>query len=446
VRPIWGITGPALRRALAQACSRRDDDRGAVAIVVAAMLTVFIGLAALVVDRGLAADAQRQSQSTSDASALAAALVLSRGGSAADADAAARAYALADFEVTPDEWSSCSATLQAGFSALGGTSCISHNTTTRAVHVVLPTRHVPSSFGTIFGVTSLTVASAATAGYGPPGGTPDCVLCVLSLLHGQTGGIQVSNGDAVGQVLDFNNANGSIEMTNGDIGYGTSYSPSATYTKDGTVVVPHQVPGLVDPFADLVTSLPPLSPVPAVSGSGACRPGNYTDVGNCATFAPGTYVITGDNRNSNLPTSASGVLFFFTCSDAAGRPTYCPAGGGKGGTFEAAGRSTLTLTGLNDPASPYNNFAILVDPNNDNQQKWAGRATLVVNGIVHDANASTRGGFSDRGNGQLTVNGRLVLGYLELAGVGSDKVHVNVTGPPPGSSPSAVNTIPHLTQ
>jgi hypothetical protein len=408
------------------------------------MLTVFLGLAALVVDRGLVADTQRQAQSASDASALAGAVVLSGGGTTADADAAARAYAQADFGVTAAEWSACSATLQPGFSALSSTSCISYNPTTRAVRVVLPTRQVASIFGAIYGVTSRTVASAATAGYGTTG-ISDCVVCVLSELNGQAGGLQVSNGNVIGQVLDFNNANGSIEMTNGDVGYGTSYTPSATYTKNGTVVVPQQVTGLADPYAG--RPLPPLGAAVAVSGSGNCVPGNYTDVGNCAKFAAGIYVITGDNKNSSLPTSASGVLFFFTCSDATGRPKYCPAGGGSGGTFEAAGKSTLTLSGLADPTSPYDNFAIFVDPNNNDQQKWAGKATLIVNGIVYDANTSTSGGFSDRGNGQLTVNGRLVLGYLELKGSGSDKVHVNVVGPAPAGSPAAVKAgVPRLSQ
>ena len=445
MRRLTGTTAALFRRALHRSHSRADDDRGAVAVLVAAMLTVFIGLAALVVDRGLTADVQRQAQSASDASALAAAVVLSRGGSPADAEQAARDYAQVNFGVTAAEWAACTATLQPGFSPLQSTSCISSNPTTKAVRVVLPVRQVSSVFGSFYGVTSRTVASAATAGYGPTG-IADCVVCVLSELDGQTGGLVVSNGNLVAQVLDFNNATGSIAMTNGDIGYGTRYTTNATYTKDGATVVPQQVPGLVDPYLGL--ALPPLTAVPAVSGSGVCTPGNYTDVGNCTDFRAGIYVITGDNRNSDLPVSPSaGVLFFFTCSDAADRPRYCPAGGASGGTFEAAGTSTLTLTGLQDTSSPYNNFAIFVDPHNTNQQKWAGRATLIVNGIVYDANTSTSGGFSDRGSGLLTVNGRLVLGYMQLKGAGTTKVHVRVTGPAPAGSPPGVQAgIPYLSQ
>ena len=73
---------PAVRRELvvvpvtggpARAASRRPatDDRGAVAILVAAMLVVFLGLAALVVDLGFARDETRVAQNAADAAALA---------------------------------------------------------------------------------------------------------------------------------------------------------------------------------------------------------------------------------------------------------------------------------------------------------------------------------------------------------------------------------------
>ncbi len=80
------------------------------------MLAVFLGLAALVVDQGMAADTQRQAQNAADASALGAAMVLYKGGTPADADAAARAYAKADFGTTPAEWSTCTTTTTTGFS------------------------------------------------------------------------------------------------------------------------------------------------------------------------------------------------------------------------------------------------------------------------------------------------------------------------------------------
>jgi len=104
------------------------------------------------------------------------------------------------------------------------------------------------------------------------------------------------------------------------------------------------------------------------------------------------------------------------------------------------------LSGLNDPLSPFNHVALFVDPGNSTQQAWAGTATLQVTGVVYDPNTDPKGGFADKGNGQLTVIGRAVFGYLELDGQGNDKVHVNVTGPSPAGSPSAVPVIPRLTQ
>src|SRR5690242_3738920 len=97
---MWPGSGPprvppsAARRR--RDAARPDDDSGAVAIMVALLTTVFVGLAALVVDHGLSADTQRRAQNAADASALAAAVVLARGGLPAKADEAARAYALAN--------------------------------------------------------------------------------------------------------------------------------------------------------------------------------------------------------------------------------------------------------------------------------------------------------------------------------------------------------------
>jgi Flp pilus assembly protein TadG len=439
VRRVTGDHGGVFRRALRAGRGRRDDDRGAITVIVAAMLVVMIGLAALVVDQGLAADGQRQAQSAADASALAAALALSRGGTPTDAVTAAQAYAQANFGVTAAEWAGCTAPLQPGFAPVAGTTCIAQNPTTKSVRVTLPSRRIASVFGGIFGVSSRTVTTAATAGFGNAG-IADCVLCILDRLNGGVGGIQVTGGDVIGDKLDFNNVNGSIEVAGGGIGFATRFTAAATYTP----AVPQKVTGFKDPYAGL--ALPPLTNTVAVSGANDCTPGNYTDIDNCKTIAPGIYVIT-DDRNNKLPVSPSGgVMFFFTCSDAAGRPKYCPAGGGKGGTFEAAGNGSFTLTGLNDPTSPYNNFAIFVDPNNTNQQKWAGKATLNVTGVVYDANKDPNGGFSDRGSGQLTVQGRVVLGYMELKGSGTDKVHVNVAGPAPAGSPSALTVTPRLSQ
>jgi hypothetical protein len=64
---------------------------------------------------------------------------------------------------------------------------------TQAVRVALPDRHVTSIFASIFGVTTRTVASAASAGYGGLGA--GCVLCIMGTPAGQDGDIVAAGGD-----------------------------------------------------------------------------------------------------------------------------------------------------------------------------------------------------------------------------------------------------------
>ena len=432
-----------VRRWLPVPRPRPDDDRGAVAVVVAVMMTVFVGLAALVVDNGMVADRMRQAQSAADAAALAGAVTLIKGGTLAQADAAARQYAESN-SIGPIDWNACSAALQPGYAQMTNSNCVSYDAGKHVVRVNLPAQTLSSFFGGVYGVTTRTVAGSAAADYGG-GGLTDCVLCILGTLSGGTGGVEVQDGNVLGGALKFNNDNvGGIAVTNGDIGYVTSYT-DGNYTKDNVDVVPQQVGAIIDPYKGI--------PLPAVgitpkSGSGDCKPGTYTDVDGCTTIAAGIYVITGDKKNNNsLPVSPQGgVMFFLTCTDPkTGLSAYCTSGQ-SGGSFEAAGNGALTITGLDQPGSPYDKFAILVDPKNENQHKWAGKATLTIKGIVYDPNTSEQAGFSDRGNGQLTVRGRAVLGFLELKGAGQDKVHVNVYGPAPDVATVAPPTVPRLTR
>ena len=55
---------------------RREEDGGAVAVLVVVLMTSLLGVAALVVDLGLARDSARQAQAAVDSAALAAAVVM----------------------------------------------------------------------------------------------------------------------------------------------------------------------------------------------------------------------------------------------------------------------------------------------------------------------------------------------------------------------------------
>ena len=131
--------------------ARPDDDSGVVAILVALLTTVFVALAALVVDHGLASDAQRRAQNAADVSALAAAVVLAGGGLPSDADLKARQYASADFGLTDADWAACTTTLPPGFAPVAGSPCISANAAIRQVRIVLPRRTFPTVFAGIAG-------------------------------------------------------------------------------------------------------------------------------------------------------------------------------------------------------------------------------------------------------------------------------------------------------
>src|SRR5512140_3223154 len=75
---------------------RIAEDEGAVAVIVAVLLVVFLLLAALAVDLGYFFNVRRQLQSAADAGALAGCLELGATGDAGAADAAARSYAVAN--------------------------------------------------------------------------------------------------------------------------------------------------------------------------------------------------------------------------------------------------------------------------------------------------------------------------------------------------------------
>ena len=79
----------------ARVAGRRTDETGAVAVLVAVLSLVLFGLAALVVDLGMARDTRRMAQNTADSAALAAGNVIYLTGPAnpSAAIAAAKEYA-----------------------------------------------------------------------------------------------------------------------------------------------------------------------------------------------------------------------------------------------------------------------------------------------------------------------------------------------------------------
>ena len=95
---------------------RLVDDRGAVALLTGLLAVVLFGMAAFVVDLGVARDNRRQAQNTADAAALAAANALyatrapnlNQPGDFAAAVDAAKSYAAKNYGTTASEWAGCS--------------------------------------------------------------------------------------------------------------------------------------------------------------------------------------------------------------------------------------------------------------------------------------------------------------------------------------------------
>jgi len=142
---------------IASAKARITTDNGAVVILAAASMFMFLAMAALVVDLGNVQQNRRLAQATADAAVLAAAQDLP------DYDAAviaAKEYAARNFGVTEADWVGCA---DAGALPIATTPCISASDTLDEIRVRLPARSVPVFFATFLGVDTFSVAASATA-------------------------------------------------------------------------------------------------------------------------------------------------------------------------------------------------------------------------------------------------------------------------------------------
>ena len=155
---------------------------GAIAIIVALLAVTLFGFAALVVDIGNADSVHEQGQSAVDDAALAGVRALAAGGMEVDVADAVKQYVAANIDVT--DWAGCKdPTPLAVIADPDATdTCISTLTSTTPgitsyqVRVKLPPKHVPSTFGGLFGVSSITVSPLAQALSGQPL-PPECGPC-----------------------------------------------------------------------------------------------------------------------------------------------------------------------------------------------------------------------------------------------------------------------------
>jgi Flp pilus assembly protein TadG len=375
-----------------------------VAVVVASMAVVLVGLLAIVVDLGMARDEQQQAQNAADAAALAAATSLARtvNPAAVTDQEIARARALADQYVQANGW-------QAGIGAFtvdGGAQTVTVN---------LEPVQAPRIFaGVIAGDTPSVGASAQATWARAPA---PCALCVLGDLSAQNGQTVNSSGNVLIRGNLTVGPNGVVSSTDGIVGYGGGVTNSGSVRPEPILITP-----ITDPYA-LTPVLPPGPPAPALGApaltatSGQCSPGTYDDVTTCRTFGPGVYVITGQNRfsgNINV-TSNGGVLLYFTCSRTTGTTTVSApcVPGAEGGSLDFAGTVHATIDAITGPGSPYRGLAIVYDRNNASPLDLIGGPNITINGGVYARAATLR----NTGPGPLIVNGSVVVGAVDMRGV-----------------------------
>lgn len=387
------------------------DDRGAVAAIVAALMVVLFGLAAMVVDLGLARDRQRTAQNAADAAALAAATVLSRAvnPAAVTPGEIAQARASADQYVAANGWAA-------------GIGTFTIDPVTATVTVAVAEAPSPNFFAGAIGGSAPSIAGSAQATW--RNAPAPCALCVLGNFGAQNGQTVNSRGSILIRSSLTVAANGSVRTSGGIVGYG------GTVDNKGLVDPPPvRVTPVTDPYA-VTPTLPPVPPAPAlgaraVAAAGpTCDPGTYSDVKGCRTFTPGVYVIAGQNRftgNADI-TATGGVLFYVTCSAGSGASLVSApcSSGQQGGSLEFAGTVGARITAMTNPA--YRNLAVIYDRNNTSPLGLVGGPDVVINGGVYAASATLR----NNGTGPLTVNGTLVVGTVDLRGVPAT-VNINET-------------------
>jgi hypothetical protein len=427
------------------------SERGAVAIVVALLMMVFLGFASLIVDLGNARQLRRQAQGGADAAALAGAQELL----AAPPPAAppwagvisqVEDYAQQDMGTPLSAWVGCvdPQALPYAPDVTNTDTCISSDSSTlpTRIRVQLPLRAVPTIFGGVLGVTTTYVAAAATAEVNP---TVACVLCVLSptgtaLSGNGEGVISITGGglvvDSTGPVASYLSGNSLAVSTGTGAGIGGPDAPQGFILASGASYTPTPVeePPVPDPLSTIpecpaAGSVCPTTTFPNVNVSGAAlatlTPGIYNTIsvtnGASLTMAPGTYIITGSFTMSGLGTlTAAGVTLYFACSSY---PAPC-APGQSGASMLLAGNGALSLS---PPTSgPFQGMTVFFDRNNTATASITGNGGAIMTGTIYMAS----GALSVTGNGSLAsaLNSMIVASTVTVGGNGEIDIKYVSTG------------------
>lgn len=380
---------------------RVRDERGAVTTLVATLVMsgVLFGIAALVVDLGLARDTRQASQIASDASALAAANALypitkcknpsgTQPPCFTDAVAAAKSYATANYAVTTTSWGACTDTAHLTYTPDATTPCISFDSATKPtkVRVQMPTRKVPASFAVTAGVSEIPISSSAGATVEKLAKQP-CGFCVLGegTHNFQNGDVTVTNADIYINGSSDVSSNGLI-ASNGKIFVENNASgPMSSYQPDPTT----HVPPLADPLGGL--GLPPdMSSLVARTNPCTDGPGIYTGQAlnnKVCTLQPGLYVIRDGiwdgSGNQSGELKGTGVTLYFTCSS--GNAVSPCASGQAGARLDASGNYKVSITA--PTSGPLRGLALAYDRNNTSMLRLTGNGSGSFTGAIYAKSA-----------------------------------------------------------
>jgi Putative Flp pilus-assembly TadE/G-like len=417
-------------------CRGATRRRGAVAVLVALLLTGLVGLVAIAVEGGLLLDRDRQVQGAADAAALAAATELfvnypaieASNFTTYDPQGAAVAAALASAQA--NGFSSDTSTVTVNIPPKSGPF-----TGKVAYAEVILTYYQPRFFSQIWGSTPTAVVARAV-GRGRWAGSKEGILVLdpsakYSLNASGTGGVTVTGGANV--IVDSSNASAAA-ATGGGAVTAPDFEITGGYVGTLNGIIHTGVPPSPDPLRYLpVPTMPPNGMMTTVSlGSGnkqyTLTPGTYS---NLPTFNQGDVVIlqqasannangifylngtsfTSNGANIQMDTSTTGGVMIYN------NPTS--SSNSQGIAIQGNSSGTVNLSALT--AGPYTGLLLWQNRTASQQLSIAGSGNFTLEGTFYAANALLK----ITGGGNATIGSQYISRTLYLGGNGN--VTINYT-------------------
>lgn len=398
------------------------ERRGAIMVLVAVSTVALMSLLVLALDGGALQREKRLSQAAADAGALAGAIEISRSRAFSDTiSASVKAETKRNGFENAVNGVTVTTTWPATGSVYGGSQFVN----------VTVQRSVPTFLASLFGRSTVTVTSKATAGIvlgeacfvvlDPT--SPDALLMQNSAtLKGQGCGVQVNSTSASGADLTGNQ--NVIDAPSMGVS-GPSVAGSGTYPAS----LQKNVPPTPDPLAYLVMPAVPntcnygnlTTGLPTYVGT--LNPGTYCggiDAGGTVILNPGLYILRGGGLTAagggaTIRSLGTGVTFLNTAPPVGASYTW-------GGIKISSGSVALDLQGNTDPSSALPGVLFYSDP----------AAPPTIDNIFRSGSVSRMDGtmyfpsqqVTFRSGATFTINGALVARKVIM----EQSVYITFTG------------------